>query len=71
LVRLEVAGIPTVLVTTTEFNRLTVQVLAALGLPRARIATVEHPLGGIAPDGARARGGLIVEEVQRLWTSEY
>jgi hypothetical protein len=69
MVRLEEAGIPTVLVTTTEFKHLTMQVLKALGLPQARVVTVQHPLGGIAPDAARARSGLIVEETLRLWTS--
>jgi hypothetical protein len=34
--------------TTTKFERLTAQVAASFGLPDARIAVVDHPLGGTA-----------------------
>ncbi len=39
-------GIPTVVVTTTEFRRLTDQVATTLGRPDLRIIEVGHPLGG-------------------------
>jgi hypothetical protein len=34
--------------TTTKFERLTAQVAASFGFPDARIAVVDHPLGGTA-----------------------
>ncbi len=44
--KLEAAGVPTVVVTTTAFAPLTGQVADSLGLPGLRILTVPHPLGG-------------------------
>jgi len=68
-VQLEDAGIPTVVVTTTGFHNLTVQVAHALGLPEARIVVVEHPIGGIETPAVLDRAASITEEVLRLWTS--
>ena len=66
---LEEAGIPTVVVTTTAFHNLTVQVANALGFPDARIAIVDHPIGGIEEPAVLVRAASIVEEVLRLWTT--
>jgi hypothetical protein len=68
-VQLEDAGIPTVVVTTTGFHNLTVQVAHALGLPEARIVVIEHPLGGIEQPAVLSRASTITEEVLRLWTT--
>ncbi len=40
---------PTVVVTTTQFETLTRTVAATLGLASARILVVPHPLGGTDP----------------------
>ncbi len=40
---------PTVVLTTTNFESLTRTVAATLGLPSARILVVPHPLGGTDP----------------------
>lgn len=44
--QLEAAGVPTVVVATSKFRRLTEQVAAGLDAPDIRILEVPHPLGG-------------------------
>ena len=67
--QLEDAGIPTVVVTTTGFHNLTMQVAAALGVPDLRVVVVEHPIGGIEAPAVLDRAASITEEVLRLWTT--
>jgi hypothetical protein len=69
-VRLEAAGVATVLVATTSFAALARQVADAYGLPDARIAVVEHPLGGIADVDVVARAERVVDEVLALVTGD-
>ncbi len=57
-------------VTTTGFHNLTVQVANALGLPEARMVVIDHPLGGIEDDAVLARAGTIVESVLVQWTAQ-
>jgi hypothetical protein len=45
-VKLEQAGRPAVVFTTTRFEALTRQVASSFGLPDSRIVVVDHPLGG-------------------------
>jgi len=67
-VQLEAAGRPTVVVTTTAFEALTRTVAARLHLPEARIAVIEHPLGGISDDAVRDRAERVVDDVLALFT---
>lgn len=66
--RLEAAGVPTVLVATASFVALARQVADAYGLPQARIAVVEHPLGGILGADVVDRAEHVVDEVLALVT---
>jgi hypothetical protein len=59
-----------VVVTTTGFHNLTVQVANALGLPEARMVVIDHPLGGIEDDAVLARAATIVESVLVQWTAQ-
>jgi hypothetical protein len=59
-----------VVVTTTGFHNLTVQVAKALGLPEARMVVIDHPLGGIETDAVLARAATIVESVLVQWTDQ-
>jgi len=69
-VRLEAAGVATVLVATTSFAALARQVAAADGLPDARIAVVDHPLGGIGEADVVARAERAVDVVLALVTRD-
>ena len=55
-------------VATSSFAALAQQVAVTYGLPTARLAVVEHPLGGISDDEVRARAEGAVEEVLALLT---
>ncbi len=59
-------GTPTVVVTTTAFEALTREVARSFGLPDARIAVVEHPLGGISEEEVAGRARAAAEEVLGL-----
>ena len=57
-------------VATSAFAPLARQVAASHGLPSARIAVVEHPLGGIDAEAVRRRAEAVVEAVLALSTGE-
>jgi len=67
-VQLEAAGRPTVVVATREFETLARAVAGRAHLPDARIAVVDHPLGGITDDEVRARSQAVVDDVIALFT---
>jgi hypothetical protein len=56
-----------VVVTTTAFEVLTRAVAERSRLPDARIAVIEHPLGGITDDDVRARAHAVVDDVVALF----
>ena len=58
------------MVTTPNFLNLTQQCAKAFGLPDARIAIVEHPIGGIEEPAVLERARSITEDVLRLWIAE-
>ena len=64
--RLEAAGVPTVVVATTAFAALAHQTADAYGLPGARVAVVAHPLGGITDAEVTSRADDAVETVLGL-----
>jgi len=57
-------------VTTPNFLNLTLQCAKAFGLPDARVAIVEHPIGGIEEPAVLERSRSITEDVLRLWVAE-
>jgi len=59
-----------VVVTTPNFLNLTQQCARAFGLPEARIAVVEHPIGGVETPAVLNRARSIVEDVLHLWTAD-
>jgi hypothetical protein len=67
-VQLESMGRPTVVVATTSFAALARRVAGQLAFPAARIAVVEHPLGGAAEVGVLERADGAVEAVLALLT---
>jgi hypothetical protein len=67
-VRLEAAGVATVLVATTSFVDLARRVADAYGLGGARIAVVDHPLGGIVEADVVARAERAIDRVLALVT---
>ena len=66
--KLEGAGIPTVLVATDELRLLADQTAADLGLTGLRIVSVEHPIGGVPEAAILDRADAVVDEVLGLLT---
>jgi hypothetical protein len=60
---LEKAGIPTVVVGTTEFLPLGRLESRSRGLPELPFAITEHPLGGLRPPAVLAKVDPLVHEV--------
>ena len=54
--------------TTTKFEGLTTQVAASFGFPDARIAVVDHPLGGTSEEVVIQWADALVEAVLALFT---
>ena len=46
MIEIEKAGVPAVVFTTEKFKELTRSAANSLGMPKARIVVVPHPLGG-------------------------
>ena len=67
---MEKAGVPTATFCSSEFSALGANERTALGMPGLPIVVVAHPVGGIAPEQARALGDGAVEEVRRILTSD-
>ena len=67
---MEKAGVPTATFCSSEFSALGANERTALGMPGLPIVVVAHPVGGIAPEKARALGDDAMEEVRRILTSD-
>ena len=63
-------GRPTVLLATSRFLDFARESAIGYGLPTARIAMIEHPLGGIGEREVEARSAAGVEEVLRLLSTQ-
>ena len=59
---------PTVVVTTEQFRRLTDQVAKSLNRPNLRIVETRHPIGGVDEETARALADEVVEAVIAVLT---
>lgn len=55
-------------VTSTGFHDLTMQVARTIGFPDIRVVTVGHPIGGIPESATVEQAATIVEAVLELWT---
>ena len=66
--RLETAGLPTVLVATGELRPLADRTAVDLGLPDLRVVYVQHPIGGVDQATIEARADGAVDEVLALLT---
>lgn len=63
---MERRGVPAVLLATEPFVPLAESQSEAYGLPDARLAVIEHPLGGISATDVEARAESVVDDVLRL-----
>ena len=66
--KLEQAGRPAVVFTTTRFEALTRQVASSFGLPDSRIVVVDHPLGGTDAETIELWADASVDRVLSLLT---
>ena len=58
--RLETAGLPTVLVATGELRPLADRTAVDLGLPDLRVVYVQHPIGGVDQATIEARADEVL-----------
>ncbi len=63
-------GVPTVVITTHAFRRLTEQVAASLGRRDLRIAVTRHPIGGVDAGTAKAWADEVIDDVHALLTQQ-
>ena len=56
MIEIEKAGVPAVVFTTENFEELTRSAANSLGVPKARIVVVPHPLGGTEKRSCRWLG---------------
>jgi hypothetical protein len=63
---LAMAGTPAGLIGTTAFQGLAVSELAAQGVSGIPLLIVEHPLGGVKPEGVSRRARQAVEQLAGL-----
>ncbi len=68
--QLEAQGIPTVVVTTTRFRRLTEQVASSLGADDLRIIEVDHPLGGTDPQTVQSWAPDAADQAMALFLGD-
>ena len=57
------------MVATARFTELAFGAAASLGLEGPRIATVDHPVGGIDEAESRVRAVQAAAAIGRLWTA--
>jgi hypothetical protein len=69
VVQLEAGGVPTVVLVTEPFAELAAYSAHTEALPQARIAVIEHPLGGVGRDAVTAKAHAAVETVLGLLSS--
>jgi len=67
-VELEVRGTPTVVVCTDKFLTLADEQRRTLGAEGLRVVSVPHPVGGLPPAEAEARGRAIADAVIKALT---
>lgn len=63
---MERRGVPAVLIATEPFVPLAESQSDAYGLPGARLAVIEHPLGAISVGEVEARAKAVIDDVLRL-----
>ena len=65
-IRLEQAGVPTVLVTTTRFERVVETLAANGGMPAMRTLVLDHPIGGTDRATLDRRAGEALDQLLQL-----
>ena len=69
MVQLESRGVPTVVLTTTEFQDLTKESARSNELPEARVLVTHHPLGATSAEAVTKWADEAVPELERLFTT--
>lgn len=64
---MERRGVPAVLLATEPFVSLAQSQSESYGLPDARLAVIEHPLGAITAAEVEARAHAVIDDVLRLF----
>ena len=66
MIEIEKAGVPAVVFTTENFEELTRSAANSLGMPKARIVVVPHPLGGTEKEVIASWGDSAIDDLMKV-----
>ena len=69
-IALELRGVASAVIITTEFLRETKLTRAALGMPALVPVVVDHPISSITPEEMAARAAQVVRQAQAVWLGQ-
>ena len=69
-IALEKAGKPTVVTTTTQFQKVAATLSASFGLPETRLFVLPHPFGGTGEDTLRRWAEAGADQLIALFTGQ-
>ena len=69
-VELEILGIPTAVVVTTEFAHEAEVQKAALGMLDLKPVVIQHPLSTLSEEEIGQRADVVAETALRVWTGK-
>ena len=69
-IALELLGVPSAVIITTEFLRETKLTRAAIGMPGLQPVVINHPVSSITDAEVQARVAQIVAQAPRVWLGE-
>ncbi len=66
MIEIEKAGVPAVVFTTENFEELTRSAANSLGMPKARIVVVPHPLGGTGKEVIASWADSAIDDLMKV-----
>ena len=66
MIEIEKAGVPAVVFTTENFEELTRSAANSLGVPKARIVVVPHPLGGTEKEVVASLADSAIDDLLKV-----
>ena len=66
MIEIEKAGVPAVVFTTENFEELTRSAANSLGVPKARIVVVPHPLGGTEKEVVASWAASAIDDLLKV-----
>ena len=66
MIEIEKVGVPAVVFTTENFEELTRSAANSLGMPKARIVVVPHPLGGTEKEVIASWADSAIDDLMKV-----